>query len=75
MKALIILILIILATFCLLTIIDIGSERHEYAECLKWQQEVMRFKNVGWYPQKFQIQQCEQYNIILEKNNYGNPNK
>lgn len=62
MKTLILIILLIIAMLCL---ISVGLERHERAECLKWQAEKERFEDVGWYPTFWQREQCQQYNIDL----------
>ena len=42
-----------------------GIEKHERVECIKWQQEKLRFEDIGWYPTEWQKQQCKEYNIEL----------
>lgn len=43
-----------------------GLKKYERAECLAWQAECERFKNVNWYPTSWQTEQCLNYNIELK---------
>ena len=45
-------------------LLNIGTAKTEYNECLKWQRQNENI--TGFYLVEWQVNQCDSYNIIIE---------
>lgn len=64
MKKLLLILFILLLSLVVLFIINIGVERQEKMECLKWKEEALMFPD--YYLENWQIDQCDPYQIKID---------